>query len=210
MAFKYACFISYCHGQHALVQSFIDQLKDALKAALDPYLDEQVYIDYDRLKPGFNYTSALERALCESVCMVLVYSPRYERHAYCGREFQGMESLEAARLKCLGAAADSRGLIIPVILRGADEIPERIKKDRLYADFSRFTLATQDLSRNPEYVSLIEDIAAEIYKHYKRFETVGGDVCGDCSTFVLPAESQLKPWRAAVAPGWAPVFPNRA
>ena len=34
MAFKHACFISYCHGQHDLIKGFIDQLKSALKAEL--------------------------------------------------------------------------------------------------------------------------------------------------------------------------------
>jgi hypothetical protein len=27
MAFKYACFISYCPGQHEMVKGFVDQLE---------------------------------------------------------------------------------------------------------------------------------------------------------------------------------------
>ena len=67
--FKYACFVSYCHGQYALVKGFIDQFKTALKAELEPFLDEEVFIDEDRLKPGFKYDEALAQAICQSACM---------------------------------------------------------------------------------------------------------------------------------------------
>src|SRR5713101_965974 len=124
MAFKYACFISYCHGQYDLVKGFMDQLKAALKSELEPLLDEQVYIDEERLKPGYSYNEELAKAICQSVCMIVVYSPKYERHEYCVREFEGMEQLEKQRRHLLGAAGDdARGFIIPIVLRGDDDVP---------------------------------------------------------------------------------------
>src|SRR3954447_18759174 len=105
MAFKYSCFISYCHGQEELMKGFMDQLKRALKAELEPLLDEEVYIDDERLKPGSLYNEALASAICESICMIVVYSPRYERHEYCRREFAAMESLEQPRKQMLGRGA---------------------------------------------------------------------------------------------------------
>jgi hypothetical protein len=142
-AFKYACFVSYCHGQYELMTAFIDQLKAALDAYLDPLLDEQVYIDTQRLKPGYRYDEALAEAICQSVCMVVVYSPKYERHEYCVREYEAMVKLEAARKTMLGPAGRGRGFIIPVILRGGDDVPPRIREHVHCADFSRFTLATR-------------------------------------------------------------------
>ncbi len=118
--FKYACFISYSHGEEALVKNFIDQFKAALKAYLEPWMDEEVFVDVDRLKAGFKYNEALAEAICQSVCMIVVYSPVYERRPYCGREYEAMERLEKQRLAHLAGAAGAgfNGLIIPVVLRG--------------------------------------------------------------------------------------------
>jgi TIR domain len=202
MAFKYACFISYCHGQYDLVKGFIDQLKTALKAELETLMSEELYIDEERLQPGFHYNEALARAICESVCMIVVYSPKYERQEYCVREFEGMEQLEKKRGNLLGAAANpERGFIIPVILRGDDDVPERIKRYAHYANFSRFTLAMPDMIRNPVYVEEIRKIAKVIYQHYKAFLSAGADPCTLCSGFQLPSASEVKPWR--------PQFVNR-
>jgi hypothetical protein len=208
MAFKYSCFVSYCHGQHGLVTGFIDQLVSALKAELEAFLDEEVYIDSERLKPGYKYNEKLAEAICQSVCMLVVYSPRYERHEYCIREYEAMAQIEQKRTALLGAS-DGRGFIIPIILRGADDIPDRIKKHVHYNDrFAKFTLAATDLIRNPEFIGEIQKIAAVIYEHYRDFEHATVDPCSGCSTFVLPAPTDLKPWRDKPAQ-WPPAFVNR-
>lgn len=211
--FKYACFISYSHGDHELVKGFIDQFKAALKAYLEPWMDEEVYVDVDRLKAGFKYNEALAQAICQSVCMVVVYSPVYERRPYCGREYEAMERLETRRLPRLaGRAANSKGLIIPVVLRGFAQLPERIQRSRQAIDFSHFTLATQEMSRNPDFVARIEEIARQIHAHFDAFSAAGADPCEECLAFTLPAEGDVAPWRpppAAAQPAWQPAFPNR-
>jgi hypothetical protein len=35
--------------------------------------------------------------MCESVCMILIYTPKYEAHAYTRREYAAMRALEAER-----------------------------------------------------------------------------------------------------------------
>lgn len=209
--FKYACFISYSHGEQELVKGFIDQFKAALKAYLEPFMDEGVYVDVDRLKAGFKYDEALAQAICQSVCMVVVYSPVYERRSYCGREYAAMEWLEAKRLARLAGADASRGLIIPVVLRGFEQLPARIQQGRQAIDFSHFTLATQEMSRNPDFVERIQEIAQQIYAHFTAFSAAGDDPCQDCLAFSLPVESDVAPWRPppAVPKPWQPSFPNR-
>ena len=44
---------------------FIDELKEALESSIEPYLDEEVYIDKDRLKPGYKYNITLPTDLLE-------------------------------------------------------------------------------------------------------------------------------------------------
>jgi hypothetical protein len=208
MAFRYSCFISYCHGQHGLIRGFMDQLRTALKAELELLLDEEIYVDEERMKPGYRYNEELASAICQSVCMLVVYSPRYERHDYCVREYEAMERLEKKRLELLGSSLPGRGFIIPVVLRGADDIPSRIKSQTHYADFSRFTLASPDLIRNPEYIGEIQKIAKVIHEHYQLFERASIDPCLACTGFALPTVQELIPWRPTPA-NWPPAFVNR-
>lgn len=196
MPLKYSCFISYCHGQGELMRTFIEQLKKALKDYLDPYLDEPVYIDEERLQPGFHYNEEIARAICQSICMIVVYSPKYERHSYCLREFAAMEIIEKERLQLLGKKADfTRGMIIPIIFRGEiEDLPPKITKGIHYCDFSKFTLASLDISSNPEFISEIEKIAKQIYNYFKTLEKMNID-SGDCNAFTLPSEEEIRPWR---------------
>ena len=210
MPFRYACFISYCHGQNDLMKIFIEQLKDALKNYLDPYLEEEVYIDKERLQPGFLYNEALAKAICESICMIVVYSPKYERHSYCLREYQAMERIEKKRMQLLGERAISeRGMIIPIIFRGKiKDLPPKIKKYiQCVGDFSKFTLATIDLSSNPDYTEQIKKIAEYIYEYSEIFREIDVDVCGDCNSFRLPPEEKIEPWRKETKKPMA--FPGR-
>ncbi|MBI5471565.1 MAG: toll/interleukin-1 receptor domain-containing protein [Ignavibacteriae bacterium] len=201
-AFKYACFISYCHGQGALVSSFIEQLKTSLKACLEPYFDtdECVYIDEDRLKSGALYNTGLADAICRSMSMIVVYMPKYEHHSYCLREYTAMERLEAERFKLSGnGAAQDRGMIIPILFRGrADDLPERIRKHRHFCDFSKFTTATSDILKNEEFVRKIEEIASYIYDLSKEFDSLAANPCSNCSSFQLPAETEVKPWHETI------------
>jgi hypothetical protein len=118
------------------------------------------------------------------------------------REFEGMEQLEQQRSRLLGPGADhARGCIIPIVLRGGDEVPERITRNRHYANFSHFSLASPDIVRNPEYVAEIRKIADVIYDRYKTFNQVETDPCALCTAFTLPAASEIVAWR--------PQFVNR-
>jgi hypothetical protein len=210
MAFKYSCFISYCHGQGELTQRFIEQLIRALKSYLEPWLDEEIYIDEERLLPGYNYNEQLAEAICQSVCMIVVYSPRYERHAYCLREYTAMERIEEKRRQALGQRGKrGSGMIIPIIFRGlTDDLPPRIQTNKQYCDFTKFTTATLDINQNPEYIAQIEKIARVIYGHYKAFDALNEDVCSTCDVYELPPEDELQPWRAKPQELSSP-FPGR-
>lgn len=203
MPFKYPCFISYARGQGLLVNSFLKQLKDLLNAYLDLYFEEQLYED-GQLTPGDRHVEELADAICHSVCMVVVYSPRYGSSEYCVREYRAMEILEEKRLALLGDNARGRGMIIPIILRGQKEdIPERIRNHIHYCDFSKFTTADSDIIRDRAYIAEIEKIVGYIFRLRQDLERLGEDVCCECPEFMLPAEVDLwsdKPPRPAPLP----------
>jgi hypothetical protein len=101
MPFKHACFISYRrHEQSELSERFIADLCSAVRNELAVLLDEDLYIDRERLRGGAFFNPALADALCKSVCMIVVYTPTYfsREHLYCAREYLAMEKLEKTRL----------------------------------------------------------------------------------------------------------------
>ncbi len=191
------------------MKGFIDEFAATLSTYLEPYLDEEVYIDRDRLQPGYQFNEALARALCESACMIVVYVPRYEKHTYCLREYAAMEALEKQRRQLLGQTPNPDwGFIIPVILRGGDNVPERIKNSTHYCDFSKFTTASPKISANEAHVNDIENIAKVIHQIYSYFETQDLNPSGQCDSFRLPGESQIESWRDSARAPSSP-FPLR-
>jgi hypothetical protein len=192
MSFRHSCFISYCHGEGELIRPFIEQLRSALDSCLEPYLDEKVFLDADRLRPGYRFNEALGRALCESVSMIMVYVPKYERHDYCMREFSAMEAIERKRLAMLGDNAHGMGLIIPVVLRGrTEDLPAWIRDRRHFCDFSRFTTASRSIRSNSEYAQKVDNISSYIFELYRLFQSSLDDPCADCHSFELPTTKDM-------------------
>jgi hypothetical protein len=210
MPFKYSCFISYCHGQHELMQQFIKELTDALKNYIEPYLGEPVFIDEERLKPGYLFNPALAEALCQSVCMIVVYSPTYEDRPYCLREYAAMEELQERRFRMMGRTIGERGMIIPIVFRGEEFIPPKLKGHIHYADFSRFTLAETGIKNSPPYINKIEDIARHIRRLYDDLNGLAADPCEDCGSFVIPGAGRLRsPQDAELCPAFPLEEPGR-
>ena len=158
MPFAYSCFISYRHGQRELLRRILEDLYEALSGELEFWLDEEVYLDRNRLKGGDFYNEALARALCQSVCMIMFFTPRYfdRQNTYCAREYKAMEKLEETRLKAADSPlAKHHGLIIPIIIRGSHCLPEEIKKRRQCYNFDDFVLSDKTMSEHPKYAEKI-------------------------------------------------------
>lgn len=193
---RYGCFFSYAHGQHAHMSKFKDDLVDALQCYLEPHLDneDELFIDSEQLGGGDDLDQRIAQAMCESVCMILLYTPKYEAHAYTRREFAAMQLIESERSKWYTLPSH---LIIPVIMtRHPDGLPRQITEPGMYVDFSGYTLASGDLKANPAYLPDIGRIVLRIAAHYqllKRSTPPGHD----CGRFVLPA----------AAPQWRPIPP---
>jgi hypothetical protein len=201
MGFKHVCFVSYCHGQHDLMKSFIEQLSQALRNYCEWFIDMDydngLYIDKERLKPGYRYNEVLAQAICESLCMIVVYTPNYEHHPYCLREFTAMERIEEKRKALLGPKGNGKGFMIPIILAGEKDLPPKIKDSIHYGNFSKFTLATTEISRNPDFIPDIQRICQAIYELYQLYQTLDKDI--DCTSFQIPGEHEISPWRSGGA-----------
>jgi hypothetical protein len=213
MGFKHTCFISYCHGQYDLVKSFIEQLSRAFRIYLERHMDiddNSMYIDEERLKPGYKYNEALAQAICESLCMIVVYSPRYEHHPYCLREFTAMERIEEKRKALLGPKGNGKGFIIPIILGGEGDLPPKIKNSIHYYNFSKFTLASTEIRRNKDFIPDIERICLVIHELCRALAPLHQTLEDiDCTSFQLPGKHEIPPWRPGGAPPSPLPFPSR-
>jgi len=186
MAIRYGCFFSYAHGKHELMQRFKGALIDALRCYLEPHFDneEELFVDTEQLGGGDDLDRKIARALCESVCMILIYTPKYEAHAYTRREYAAMQLIEQERSQWYAMPSH---LVIPVIMtQHPERLPPQIASARMYVDFSHFTMATADLKSNPAFLPDIDKIVKRIAMHYqlqKKYTPPGHD----CNQFVMPA-----------------------
>ena len=211
MPFKYSCFISYRHGQGKLAERIINDLYEALTSEVELLFNKEVYVDRNRLRGGDFYNEKLATALCESVCMIIVFTPAYfdKEHPFCAREYKAMEKLEEERLKVLGDLADKKcGFIIPIVFRGEDCLPKEIKERRYYYRFDDFLLSNVRMSRHPTYARTIKEIAKAIFDHYRMLAALPQDPCGSCEQFSLPTETEIQQWLEGVQSSTAP-FPGR-
>lgn len=189
MGLKNACFISYAHGEGQLMKRFSEEFNKALGDELEPYMDKKIYIDSQRLLPGYQYNKALACAICESVCMVAVIVPKYFEHDYCVKELATMEAIENDRRTCMtDDALGDRGLIIPVVLRGTGEyIPDKIKNNIHYSDvFVKFDTSFCNISKNRGFMIEIRKIAKLIFDIYNVLKSHEQIANKDCHGFEFP------------------------
>src|SRR6267143_1162323 len=110
MPLRNSCFISFRHGQQPLTQRFVSDLYEGLKAELEALLGREIgiFIDQERLGGGDFFNEAIAEHLCESACLVMVYTPPYfdREHTYCAREYKGMIEIEKTRLQLLPEGPD--------------------------------------------------------------------------------------------------------
>lgn len=194
MDIKYGCFISYAHGDHALIKRFMHDIVEALHSYLEPHLDveNELFVDTEQLKGGDDIGRRVAQALWHSVCMLAIYTPRYESHEFTRREFAAMEAFE--RLRGQWVNLPSR-LVIPVVMTEHPfGLPPQIT-DRFYLNFSGFTLATPELKSNPEFIPQILKLVDHISTEYHLLRSVAVPAGFDPKLIALP--DVVYPWREA-------------
>jgi hypothetical protein len=195
---QYSCFISYYKGQHALIHGFMEDLTEALSSSLEPWMPRHLKVYRDtRLDPGVLFQKELARALCQSLCMILVYTPAYRKSDFCRREFAAMRLLERRRhewFQRAGINGAERGMIIPIILRGAGDLPAELQDHVNCLNFSGYTTEDQSIIRNGAYIEEIDRIAEYVFGLHAMFERSGMGDQIDCDGFELPDETFPEFW----------------
>lgn len=201
MPFKHACFISFRHGRHRqtkkAVKDIVQSLYDALSSEMEWQVsDLDVFVDWERLEGGVFLDEALAMNLCNSTCMLVVYTPTYFDSDFCAREYKAMLELEEERLKLLNPSDRQYGLIIPLVCRGEKFLPQEIKR-RLYYNFDCYFLfgGRRVIRQNQSYGEKIRQIGAYIAARCKKFKGLTLDPCSICEDFKLPTDEEVRKWR---------------
>lgn len=189
MHFKYCCFLSYRHGDKTMATfagQIVDALADELSMLLDDYNALPIFKDDRSIEVSDKVDPAIAEALCQSVCMVLIYTPNYlsEEKPYCASELEAILRLEKERIEKLTGESTKLGLLITVILRGDQKDLPQLLKNRQHEDFSAFALHTTEIRRNKKFSPQIQKIAKKIKEHAASFDTKQ-DWCSGCENFKL-------------------------
>ena len=204
MPSKYSCFISYRHPEYPINQRIVKELYEGLCAELEMFTNKPVYIDTNGLTGGHMYNEKLSLDLFNSVCLIVIYTPTYFSldHTYCAREFKAMEELETCRLDMLSDPTEkTNGLIIPIVFRGFDRIPNHIKSKRYCYDFSSFLGGDEILYQHHKFAPEIKSIAQYIADRCNIFDQISPDPWEDKGVeFTLPLEGIIKPWIESMIP----------
>ena len=203
MAFSHACFISYRHRPGREYMTIIEDLRTTLQDEVVIWMNQQVYLDSDRLRGGNFFNRSLARALCESVCMVVFYIPPYfdSDYTYCAREFKAMEELEARRLRALDIEGGENGLIIPIVCRGWDVFPQEIKDSRHCHNFEPYYMQKRKISQHPKGLTEVRRIAKYIFDRYQEMKARADELCRGCGQFNIPQDADVRPWLTQLLEG---------
>ncbi len=207
MPIKNSCFISY----RRLSAEYARDFHASLERELRHWTPLPIYRDETRLNGGDFYNRELALALCESACMVMIYTPTYfdKVSTYCACEYKAMEALESQRLRQLGYERNQQhSLIIPVIYRGLEYFPEPIKSRRAYYEFE-FSVCGRSYLKRKEYQESIKKIAKYIFQRCNELDVVEKDPCEKCDTFNFPVPHKISSWLSNMLPP-KPILPGRS
>lgn len=201
MGFSHACFISYRNSHMEKTVTFIEQFVDALENCLDQYIphDVDVYIDRDRLKAGYKFNIAITKALRESLCMVAILSPNYFNSEYCRREYVAMEHIEEKRRQKVRLPPEEKGLVIPVLVWGAEEdLPREIRDNTQFIAMPfKLTNLRGEIKHDPNLSPIVEKIGDLIREHYRSFADGGHcqTAVNCCASINLPNIANIGMWK---------------
>jgi hypothetical protein len=194
MPVNYSCFISYTSGWTPEYDRLIDAVETRLKEKLQYHLDIKPWRYSTAEAIGAQFQEVIPARLCESVCMVVLYVPKYELSEICIREFAAMEDIEAARLKVLNPPAGTEyPMIVPIILRkrAKDKVPDWIKNSRNYLDLTEYITPDQELLEaldHPKCKKRFAEIAENMGEVYIALVNHNPDPCQNCNPKLPPTE----------------------
>lgn len=200
--YEHDFFVSYPHmPEENILIEFVEELVHTIRKLRDSAEPlEPVYLDRERLKPGFRWKPELAKALCHSRAMLVVYTADYFAREYCVHEWDAMLDLEMKRV-----GQTSRSMIIPIVFRAPSDkhghplLPERMQ-DLQVSDDSDFRSI---LTPKKQFANLrVRRKVSALLARIDELRRKSPDPKVDCDSYTFLTQSQvLEPPRDSFA-GW--------
>lgn len=174
MDIRWSCFLSFRGGKGNLAVGILDHFTRALANELELQVDVGLYRYTEKMEAGQFIDPTIAGEMTASACMVLLFTGKYfsKINTYCTREYLLMSRLEQSRLNRMGRRP-SQGLIIPIILRNSDRVPQVLKR-RFCVDFTEFAEGKKGIKRPKKFYTKIKNIANYIVDRYYELENITG------------------------------------
>jgi TIR domain len=174
MALKWSCFLSFRGGKGDLALGIVDLFAKALTNELELQTDAGLYRYSDEMVAGDIIDPSIAGELKASACMIVLFTGKYfsKTKPYCTREYLAMTLLEKERLNLLPPdKRETKGLIVPVILRNPELFPPALKK-RFWFDFTEFGQDDSGISKPKKFFADVRNIAEYAAARYYELDGV--------------------------------------
>lgn len=198
MPYRYAGFISYQRGND-LLDRFARELFQQLSNELALSTPLPVWFDTARLDVADDWGGGNFDALRSTVCLVPILTPTYfsAERPYCAREYLTMEKIERLRNERSGRR---ESMILPVVLRGTERLPEIVKQRQLF-DCTDYLAFGPRQFRSRKFSQAVNEIARRI-GHIVSVASEGGSGAADgplSAADVQASEAETDLWLSSLA-----------
>jgi hypothetical protein len=193
--YEYQCFISWPRTQNPDITGCARMLKQNIQEWLAlSFSKPMVFLDETDVVGGDDWETKMRNALCRSIVLVAVCAPIYYHpsHKWCGIEWATMQELSRKRLPAVDFHA-----IIPLIIRGTENIPEPVKKIQ-YHDMSGLIASGKRYFKTRRYREIMDKIIMRIEEIAVTLSEK--NVNADCENFEFASESAFSNFQARQQP----------
>lgn len=122
--YKFHVFVSWPHSIQRRGREIVEQLARGLEDRFRNHGGGEVFLDLERVKPGFKLSELIRRSLCRTGVGLFILVPSFFESEYCKTEWHIVESLQDGRLP---EDAPHATCMVPMLLKTGIKLPEEMK-----------------------------------------------------------------------------------
>ena len=157
--FEFPVFISWPHMIQARGEEIVRAVTRALENRFQDDGGASVFLDVERIKPGYVWDEAVRSSLCRSAVTVVFLVRTYFFSDFCRTEWAISEALSAQRL----AENRKRSTIIPILLARGLPLPREVEKLQFLDEFQELLVYGRDLTSHEKWPGIVDGLAQQIY-----------------------------------------------
>lgn len=158
--FKFPVFISWPHMIQARGKEIVSAVTQALENRFRDDGGANVFLDLNRIKPGYVWDDTVRTSLCRSAVTVVFLVRSYFLSDYCRIEWAISEALSAQRM----AGNRARSTIIPILLARGLPLPREVKKLQFGDEFQELLVYGRDVTTHEKWHRIVDELVQQVYE----------------------------------------------